>query len=113
MNKYLYFILIGIILFLILNNIDGLTISSKNIDDRCDYINDPPNICNLSNLDEDPMENITCNYAKQPLFLDGYNESKIRDVRLKNIDIRNVEIPSHIKYVSNLNLEEFYVHNRK
>ena len=59
------------------------------------------------------IENVTCNYAKQPLFLDGYNESKIRNVRLKNIDIRNVEIPSHIKYVSNLNLEEFYVHNRK
>ena len=31
----------------------------------------------------------------------------------KNIDIRNVEIPSHIKYVSNLILEEFYIHNRK
>ena len=59
------------------------------------------------------IENVTCNYAKQPLFLDGYNESKIRNVRLKNIDIRNVEIPSHIKHVSNLNLEEFYVHNRK
>ena len=59
------------------------------------------------------IENVTCNYAKQPLFLDGYNESKIRNVRLKNIDIRNVEIPSHIKYVSNLILEEFYVHNRK
>jgi len=52
MYKYLSFIIIGIILFIIYNNIDGLTISSKNIGDRCDHINDPPNICNISTYQE-------------------------------------------------------------
>ena len=47
MNKYLFFILFGIILFLIYNSIEGL-----NIGDRCDHINDPPNICNLPNPDK-------------------------------------------------------------
>ena len=61
MNKYLFFILFGIILFLIYNSIEGL-----NIGDRCDHINDPPNICNLPNPDKSVMEgkDITCNYPK-------------------------------------------------
>ena len=59
------------------------------------------------------IQNVSCNYAKQPLFLDGYEESKIRNIRLKNIDIKDVEIPSHIKHVSNLTMEEFYIRNRK
>ena len=59
------------------------------------------------------IQNVSCNYAKQPLFLDGYEESKIRNIWLKNIDIKDVEIPSHIKHVSNLTMEEFYIRNRK
>ena len=36
MYKYLSFIIIGIILFIIYNNIDGLTISSKSIGEDCE-----------------------------------------------------------------------------
>tara|TARA_B100000959_G_scaffold282636_1_gene349514 strand:- start:2519 stop:3910 length:1392 start_codon:yes stop_codon:yes gene_type:complete len=59
------------------------------------------------------IQDVQCNYAKQPLFLDGYQNSKINNIRLKNIFINDVFSPSHIKDVSNLFLEEFNIYNRK
>ncbi len=59
------------------------------------------------------IQNVSCNYAKQPLYLDGYSDSKIENVQLKNIDVKNVIEPSHIKDVSNLVLKDVRIHNRK
>ncbi len=59
------------------------------------------------------IQDVECNYAKQPLYLDGYSKSKIKNVRLKNITIKDVAISSHVKDVSNLFLEDFQVYNRK
>ena len=59
------------------------------------------------------IQNVSCNYAKQPLYLDGYSDSKIENVQLKDIDVKNVIEPSHIKDVSNLVLKDVRIHNRK
>ena len=59
------------------------------------------------------IQNVTCNYAKQPLYLDGYSDSKIVNVQLKNIDVKNVIKPSHIKDVSNLVMKDVHIRNRK
>ena len=62
MNIYLSFILFGIILFLIFNNMDTLTISGKDIGERCDSINDPREICNTNNDGSEITRGITCNH---------------------------------------------------
>ena len=58
------------------------------------------------------IQDVTCNYAKQPLFLDGYPSSKIKNVQLKNIEIRNILEPSHVKDVSNLIMKDVQIQNR-
>ena len=59
------------------------------------------------------IQDVKCNYAKQPLYLDGYSESKIRNVRLKNVNIMDISEPSHVKDVANLIIEDSFIHNRK
>ena len=59
------------------------------------------------------IQDVNCNYAKQPLYLDGYPESKIRNVRLKNVNIMDISEPSHVKDVANLIIEDSFIHNRK
>lgn len=55
MYKYILCIIIGIIFFWIHNRKETFNIGGKSIGDQCDHINDPPDICNIS----DQFDNCT------------------------------------------------------
>ena len=52
------------------------------------------------------LENITCKSLRFPVFLLGYNDSKISDIKLKNIVIENATEASVIRNVSNITMED-------
>jgi len=51
MYKYIS-LFIGIIIYLIYNHNETFNVGGKNLLDRCDHVNDPPNVCNISTRDE-------------------------------------------------------------
>ena len=52
MYKYISFFILGIIIYLIYNHNETFNVGGKNLLDRCDHVNDPPNVCNISTRDE-------------------------------------------------------------
>lgn len=63
MNKYLCCIILGIIIFLLLNRYNGFSVGIADINQRCSHEYDDEQICNLPNPDGQPsVQGITCNY---------------------------------------------------
>lgn len=59
------------------------------------------------------LENITCEQADHSWYLDGYNESKIENVFMKNISIVEMKNPQVLKHVENFQLENVRVGQSK
>ncbi len=57
-------------------------------------------------VDHVVLENITCKSTRFPLFLLGYEESKISGIRLKNVVVENAQEASIIRNVKDLIFEE-------
>ncbi|MCW3807122.1 glycoside hydrolase family 28 protein [Plebeiibacterium marinum] len=55
------------------------------------------------------LENVTCKSLRFPLFLLGYEDSKISGIKLKNIVIENAKEASIIRNVSDITMEDIKI----
>lgn len=58
------------------------------------------------------MENVTSKKSKYALFLRGFDDAPITDVRLKNCTLDNVESPDVVSNVKNLSLENVKINGK-